>query len=210
MVDIAFERDRSLTDIPTLYQLVAEGVAKKLPGVHRQAIVKINVLAKKNFAAKIERPAHSATLGHARYGRNRVSGEFRFGKGLTFVGKQLRKSKTVQGFGYPDETRADQKTKGVWRFLEEGAIYPQAVGGRPWPFKGRAAFFVPGADKPFIKAQSGRDDQIFPGVGQKVEFQTKTIKARFYIKEAVESVRVSFVEPSYAKILAKALQEANK
>lgn len=210
MVDIKFERDRSLTDIPTLYQLVAEGVARRMPGVHRQAIVKINVLAKKNFDAKIERPAHSASLGRAKYGRNRVSGEFTFGKGLTFVGKQLKKSKTIQGFGYPDIGRADQKTKGVWRFLEEGATYPKAVGGRPWPFKGRAAFFVPGADKPFVKAEEGRDDQIFPGVGQKVEFKTKKIKARFYIKEAVENVRVSFVEPSYAKILAKAIEEANK
>ncbi len=207
MVDIAFKQDRSLTDIPTLYQLVAEGVAKKLPGVHRQAIVKINVLAKGNFARKIERPEHSATLGGARYGRNRVSGQFTFGKGLTFVGKQLRQSKTVQGFGYPDEDRADQRTKGVWRFLEEGAIYPQAVGGRPWPSRGRAAFFDGGK---FRRAESGRDDQVFPGVGQKVEFKTKTISARFYIKEAVENVRVSFVEPSYAKALAKAVQEANK
>jgi len=208
VVDIAFKQDSSLTKIPTLYQLVAEGVARKMPGVHRQAIVKIGVLAKKNFVAKIERPAHSASLGRAEYGRNRVSGKFTFGKGLTFEGRLLPKSPTIQGFGYPDVGRADKATKGVWRFLEEGAEYPAALGGRPWPFGGRAAFFVPGADKPFIKAQSGRDDQIRPGVGQKVEFKSKTIEARFYIKEAVETIRVSFVEPAYQKLLDKAVEEA--
>lgn len=197
MARIDFLQDASLTEtVPTAYQLVSEGVQRRMKGVHQQAIVRINAQAKDNFANAIERPMHSATRGDGPYGRNRVSGKFTFGSNLTFIGKLIDKS-TIQGFGYPDVNRADQRTQGVWRFLEEGDTYTI------WPK--RALFFDGGRRVP---AERGRDDVVRPGVGPPVKFENKVIKPRRYIADAVENVRTSYLEPAYERILDQALKDA--
>lgn len=198
MAFVNFEQDVSLAVIPTSYQLVSEGVQRRMRGFHQQAIVKINADAKRRFAAAIERREHSATVGDGPLGRSRVSGNFTFGSDLTFIGRLLPPSKTVQGFGYPDEQRADDRTEKVWRFLEEGATYTK------WP--SRAIFFDGGG---FYGPDPNRNqDIVVPGRGGAVKFQTKEIAPRHYIRDAVESVRTNYLEPAYERALKEAMKDA--
>jgi len=68
------------------------------------------------FREDIKRPAES---GQGAGGR-RMTGRFTFGAGKTFESRDVRISDENRGFGFPDWTRADAATQGIWRALEFG------------------------------------------------------------------------------------------
>lgn len=68
------------------------------------------------FRADTKRPAES---GEGEGGR-RQTGNFTFGDGATFESREVSISPENRGFGFPDVSRADTRTRGVWRALEFG------------------------------------------------------------------------------------------
>ncbi len=68
------------------------------------------------FRAETKRPAES---GEGAGGR-RQTGNFTFGEGATFESREVSISPENRGFGFPDVSRADSRTSGVWRALEFG------------------------------------------------------------------------------------------
>lgn len=68
------------------------------------------------FYEDIKRPAES---GEGQGGR-RQTGRFTFGDGATFESREVSISEDNRGFGFPDISRADTRTNGVWRALEFG------------------------------------------------------------------------------------------
>lgn len=194
-------QDSGLGEFPTRLQLVSEGVEKRMAGYHTVAIRKISQKAKGNFAEAIQRRAHSATVGDGPYGAGRVSGQFTFGEHLTFVGKLIgNKGGPIQGLGYPDEQRADDRTEKVWRFLEEGATY------RKWPRRG--LWFNPGGNPRWPKPEAGRDDvlRVTPR-GAPLNWGPAEISPRWYIRNAVQDVLVEYLEPRYEQILDKSMKD---
>lgn len=190
-----------LTQIPTAYQAVSEGVKRRMSGVHREAIKRMNSAAEQNFRDSIIRPDTSSTISNVRYRpRVRATGRFSFGTHSTFRGK-LIDEKTVQGFGYPDMERADQRTDFAWRALEFGLdsikmpdyLWKNAVGVRV------------GSDQ-----RSPGGDYFTPKRGSAARPTSSRIKEKRFIRDAFDNTVVPYMNEAYVRILDQALREATK
>lgn len=93
---------------------------KDLNGEINAALVRVRgdvmTRAEDYFRANIKRPAES---GEGE-GSRRQTGNFTFGEGSTFESREVSISPENRGFGFPDVSRADTRTGGIWRALEFG------------------------------------------------------------------------------------------
>lgn len=105
-----------------MYQLgtLLAAATKDLNGDINAALTRVRgsvmTRAEDYFRANILRPAES---GEGAGGR-RQTGNFTFGEGATFESREVSISPENRGFGFPDVSRADGRTDGVWRALEFG------------------------------------------------------------------------------------------
>lgn len=198
--------DESLTVYATVMQAVFEGYKKGTGKIFRDSINLVSAQAEKNFAARIERDATSATLGGRTYRRrSRVTGRFTFGVGKTFTGSILKNlGPTTQGFGYPIVARADSRTKRVWRGLEFGWDSMRMPKGQ-WR----------DSDGKRVRSDTFRTilgGDTFEPTGP-IADEVAGIQAKLFISDAFDFIVEGFTDPALRKLavdVAKAAEKVEK
>lgn len=195
-VQVQVFQDQSLSVVPTSFQIVAEGVTRGVRAANKQALKDLYQYSAQFFEESIERPATSVTAGGRAYrAGDRATGNFTFGDSGTFKG-HLFESGPVQGIGFPDIERADQRTDKAWRVLEQGTESLRMPSG-----------FWRDAGGNRVPPTLGGDDEFHPAGGRGFR-EVSGITAKWFIRDAISLVREE-LELEY-KIIGKDIVEGVK